>query len=185
MGRSVRTSHWPVRSRCLRLARKRNVALSSGSRPPLRRSASREYLHPTCCLCCLPERLSALFSSPAVREHQELKAIVLVGSVQSAVSCRLLPLSSESLSCWDRYAGWMWLVDLFAAAGSLDFRRQHVEVLALAEIPQSVSPPPRPPRAVRSHQSFRWHDRLARNAWRGPPQRRVTVAGVPAFLASS
>jgi Transposase DDE domain len=65
------------------------------------------------------------------------------------------------------------------------WRRQHVEVLALAPLPQRVSPPPRPPRAVRSHHRWSWHDRLARNAWWGPPQRRVTVAGVPAFLASS
>jgi hypothetical protein len=63
------------------------------------------------------------------------------------------------------------------------WRRQHVEVLPLAEIPKSVSPPPRPPRAIRSHHRWSWHDRLARNAWRGPPQLRVTVAGVPAFLA--
>ena len=51
-------------------------------------------------------------------------------------------------------------------------------------MPMQDSPPPRPPRAVRSHQSFRWRDRLARNAWWAPPQWRVTVAGVSAFLAS-
>jgi hypothetical protein len=65
------------------------------------------------------------------------------------------------------------------------WRRQYVEVLALAEIPNSVSPPPRPPRALRSHHRWRWHDRLARNAWWGPPYLRITVAGVPAFLAVS
>ena len=65
------------------------------------------------------------------------------------------------------------------------WRRQYVEVLPLAEIPKSVSPPSRSPRAIRSHRSFRWHDRLARNAWWGPPQLRITVAGVPAFLARS
>jgi len=63
------------------------------------------------------------------------------------------------------------------------WRRQHVEVIALAETPKSVSPPPRPPRAIRSHRRWSWHDRLARNAWWGPPQLRITVAGVPAFLA--
>ncbi len=66
---------------------------------------------------------------------------------------------------------------------SAHWRRQHVEVLPLAEIPQGVSPPPRPPRAIRSHRRWSWHDRLARNAWWGPPRLRVTVAGVPAFLA--
>jgi hypothetical protein len=65
------------------------------------------------------------------------------------------------------------------------WRRQYVEVLPLAEIPKSVSPPPRPPRAVRSHHRCGWHDRLARNAWWGPPQLHITVAGVPAFLAIS
>jgi len=63
------------------------------------------------------------------------------------------------------------------------WRSQYVEVLPLAELPKRVSPPPRPPRAVRSHQSFRWHDRLARNAGLGPPQFRVTEAFVPTFLA--
>ncbi|MFL5587439.1 MAG: hypothetical protein ACJ8DI_07250 [Ktedonobacteraceae bacterium] len=65
------------------------------------------------------------------------------------------------------------------------WRRQYVEVLPLAEIPKSVSPPSRLPRAIRSHRRWSWHDRLARNAWWGPPHVRVSVAGVPAFLASS
>jgi hypothetical protein len=64
------------------------------------------------------------------------------------------------------------------------WRRQYVEVLPLADKPQSVSPPPppRPPRAVRSHHRWSWLDRLARTAGFGPPQLRITVAGVPAFL---
>ena len=65
------------------------------------------------------------------------------------------------------------------------WRSQYVEVLPLAEISKSVAPPPRPPRALRSHRRWSWHDRLARNAWWGPPQQRITVAGVPAFLASN
>jgi hypothetical protein len=65
------------------------------------------------------------------------------------------------------------------------WRRQYVEVLPLAEIPPDVSPPPRPPRAIRSHRRWSWHERLARNGWWGPPRLRVTVAGVPAFLAMS
>jgi hypothetical protein len=65
------------------------------------------------------------------------------------------------------------------------WRRQYVEILPLAGRPPSLSPPPRPPRAVRSHHRWSWQDRLARNAWSGPPQQRITVAGVPTFLASN
>jgi hypothetical protein len=63
------------------------------------------------------------------------------------------------------------------------WRRQQVAVLSLAEFPQSVSPPPRPPRAIRSHRRWSWQDRLACNAWSGPAHLRVTVSGVPSFLA--
>jgi hypothetical protein len=63
------------------------------------------------------------------------------------------------------------------------WRRQYVEVLPLAEVPKRVSPPARPPRALRSHHRWSWHDRLACNAWWGPPLMRIIVAGVPAFLA--
>jgi len=63
------------------------------------------------------------------------------------------------------------------------WRSQYVEVLALAEVPKQVSPPPRPPRAVRSHDRWSWSDRFARNAWWGSPQLRISVAGVPTFLA--
>jgi hypothetical protein len=65
------------------------------------------------------------------------------------------------------------------------WRRQYVEILPLTDMPQRVSPPPRPPRAVRSHHRWSWHDRLACNAWSGPPQQRIMVAGVPACLASN
>ena len=65
------------------------------------------------------------------------------------------------------------------------WRRQYVEVLPLPEIPKHVFAPPRPPRAVRSHHRWSWLDRLAQNAWWGPPQLCITVAGVPAFLAVS
>lgn len=63
------------------------------------------------------------------------------------------------------------------------WRTQYVEIISLSPIPPSVPPPPHPPRAVRSHYRWSWPDRLARNAWWGPPQLRVTVAGVPATLA--
>ncbi len=68
---------------------------------------------------------------------------------------------------------------------STHWRRQHVEVTPLAEIPKGGSPPPRPPRAIRSHRRWSWHDRLAHNAWWGPPQMRVSIAGVPSFLVVS
>jgi hypothetical protein len=64
------------------------------------------------------------------------------------------------------------------------WRQQQVEILLLGETQQPLPPPPRPPRALRSHDRQNWQDRRARNAWHGPPQQRITVAGVPAFLAS-
>ena len=63
------------------------------------------------------------------------------------------------------------------------WRGQYVEVLALAEASNNGLPPPRPPRAVRSHHRWSWQDRLLCNAWSGPPQWRITLAGVPACLA--
>ncbi len=65
------------------------------------------------------------------------------------------------------------------------WRRQHVEVIPLMVISEKSSPPPRPPRAVRSHHRWSWHDRLLCNAWLGPPQWRITLAGIPAFLTSN
>jgi len=62
------------------------------------------------------------------------------------------------------------------------WRSQYVEVLALTEASKNGLPPLRPPRAVRSHHRWSWHDRLLCNAWSGPPQWRITLAGVPAFL---
>ncbi len=64
------------------------------------------------------------------------------------------------------------------------WRRQYVEVLPLVEISRLVSPPTCPPRAVRSHYRWSWSNRLAKNAWWGPPQFRIVIAGVPAFLVS-
>jgi hypothetical protein len=64
------------------------------------------------------------------------------------------------------------------------WRRQYVEILPFPGKPPSLSPPLRPPRAVRSHYRWSWQDRLACNAWSGPPQQRITIAGVPACLAN-
>jgi len=68
---------------------------------------------------------------------------------------------------------------------STHWRRQYVEILPLTDKPPSLSPPLRPPRAVRSHYRWSWRDRLDCNAWSGPPQQRITIAGVPACLASN
>jgi hypothetical protein len=65
------------------------------------------------------------------------------------------------------------------------WRRQCVEILPLADTPPSLSPPLRPPRALRSHHRWSWHDRLACTAWSGPPKPRITLAGVAAFLPSN
>ncbi len=77
----------------------------------------------------------------------------------------------------------MWQADPFAAPGPPDFRRQVVEVLPLADLPTSLSPLLALLVRFGRHHRWRWLDQLARNAWWGPPQLRITVAGVPAFLA--
>jgi len=64
------------------------------------------------------------------------------------------------------------------------WRRQYVEILPLVQAQQEAKPPPRPPRALRSHHRWSWQDRLERLAWWGPPHLRVSVAGVPACLAT-
>ena len=64
------------------------------------------------------------------------------------------------------------------------WRRQYVEILPLVQAQQEAKPPPRPPRALRSHHRWRGPDRLACNAWWGPPHLRVSVAGAPACLAT-
>ncbi|GHP00277.1 hypothetical protein KSF_103240 [Reticulibacter mediterranei] len=101
---------------------------------------------------------------------------------------RLLPAPTE-VSHKPVVLGAMRWVDVagraFRRTWMAHWRSQYVEVIPLTTLSEKTFPPPRPPRAVRSHHRFRWHDRLARNAWWGPPQQRVTVAGVPAFLASN
>jgi hypothetical protein len=65
------------------------------------------------------------------------------------------------------------------------WRGQQVEILPISAVQQPGPPPARSPRALRSHERWNWQDRRARNAWHGPPQQRIKVAGVPAFLASN
>jgi hypothetical protein len=102
---------------------------------------------------------------------------------------RLLPPPSSVVERKPVVLGSMRWVDVAGRAlrrtWTSHWRRQYVEVLPLAPALQEAKPPPRPPRAVRSHRRWSWHDRLACNAWWGPPQWRITIAGVPAFLATS
>jgi hypothetical protein len=79
----------------------------------------------------------------------------------------------------------MWQGARFVVDGQPDFRRQYVELLPLPQTLPKAKPPPRPPRAVRSRHRWSWQDRLACNAGLGPPQVRLSVAGVPAFLTSN
>lgn len=64
------------------------------------------------------------------------------------------------------------------------WRGQYVEILPLTDVQQPLPQPPRLPRAVRSRDRWSWSDRLAHNAWVGPPQVRITVAGVPTRLTT-
>jgi len=78
----------------------------------------------------------------------------------------------------------MWQAEHFAAPGrsiGVDSTSRCLHWLK----PQERFASTRPPRAARSHHRWSWHDRLGWNAWWGPTQFRVTVAGVPAFLAVS
>jgi hypothetical protein len=129
---------------------------------------------------CLPCALREQCLAPGAKGNRARRV--------SAVR-RLLPPPSSVVERKPILLGPMRWVDVAGRAlrrtWTAHWRRQYVEVLALADMPKSVSPPPRPPRAVRSHHRWSWHDRLACNAWWGPPQWRITVAGVPAFLITS
>lgn len=65
------------------------------------------------------------------------------------------------------------------------WRRQAVEVISLAHSQESESLPPRAARALRAHRRLAWRERLARNAWAGPPAFRIIIPGVPERLSSS
>jgi hypothetical protein len=94
-----------------------DATLPSRSSPLVERSASRERFYesepfpwPTRLIVC-----NVLCGSSI--STQQPKAIVLVGSVLSVVSCLHLPLWSENPSLLDRCGGWMWQVERFAAPG--------------------------------------------------------------------
>lgn len=100
---------------------------------------------------------------------------------------RLLPAPSSIVEHKPVLLGSMRWVDVagrvLRRTWTTHWRKQYVEVISLTAISDKTSPPPRPPRAVRSHHRWSWQDRLACNAWWGPAQQRVTIAGVPDFLA--
>ena len=185
VGRRLRTSHGANLCRGLRVARGREAALPSRGQPVVERSASRECLYeswlstwPTRPIVChVLSESSVSLRGPKEIGHDE--------SVRSAVSCPRLPRFEHK----PILLGSMRWVDV--AGRSLrrtwiaHWRRQYVEVLPLVQTQPEVLPPPRPPRAVRSHHRWSWQDRLACNAWSGPPQQRITEAFVPTFLASN
>jgi hypothetical protein len=72
-----------------------------------------------CRLPGLPDRLSALLCAGTVLGERRPKAIGLVASVRSAVSCPHLRRSRQRLSYSAQCAGWMWLVERFAGTGWL------------------------------------------------------------------
>jgi len=128
------------------------------------------------CLCC-PLRGQCLARKAKGNRARRVSAVRCLLPVPSSVEVGAGILAATR---WVDVAGRM-LRRIWIA----HWRSQYVEILPLAEIPEKIFPPPRPPRALRSHHRWSWLDRLACNAWWGLPQMRITVAGVPAFLAVS
>jgi hypothetical protein len=183
VGRSVRTSHWTLRGRGLHLAGGWGTALSSGGKPVLRAKCGKKMLLP---------------NGPSISRIRPIVSAVLCGSSAwreaakgdrarrvSAVRHLLPPPATVERK--PIVLGPIRWVDVAGRAlrrtWTAHWRRQYVEILPLVQAQQEAKPPPRPPRALRSHHRWSWQDRLARNAWWGPPHLRVSVAGVPSFLA--
>ena len=186
-GCRVRTRHGAFRGGGLRVARGREATLPSRGQAVVERSASRK---------CLYE------SSPSTWPIRRIVSPVLCESSVwqkaakgdrarrvSAVRRLLPPPAPVPVERKPVLLGPIWWVDVAGRAlrrtWMTHWRRQYVEILPLVGMPPSFSPPPRPPQAVRSHSRWSWQDRLACNAWLGPPQLRITVAGVPAFLSEN
>ena len=187
VGHRVRTSHGAFRGRGLRVAREREAALPSRGQSVVERSARVRMPLP---------------SEPSTWPIRRIVSSVLCESSVwqkaakgdrarrvSAVRRLLPPPAPVPVERKPVLLGPIRWVDVAGRAlrrtWMTHWRRQYVEILPLADMPPSLSPPPRPPRAVRSHHRWSWHDRLACNAWSGPPHQRITVAGVPTFLASN
>jgi hypothetical protein len=121
-------------------------------------------------------------------EHTLTRDVERPTGFTESVVRRLLPQPS-SLERQPILLGPMRWVDVagraFRRRWTAHWRRQYVEVLPLPQTLPETKPPPRPPRAVRSRHRWSWQDRLACNAGLGPPRVRISVAGVPAFLAST
>jgi hypothetical protein len=169
--------------RHLPMPREWDPSLSSRGESVVERSPSRERVYPA---GCLPRPTCPIVSTVLCASgvsNQEPKAIVPVAKV--AVR-RLLP-PPAAVERTPVVLGPMRWVDVAGRAlrrtWTAHWRRQYVEILPLIQTQQKVGRPPRPPRAIRSRHRWRWQDRLACNAWWGPPHLRVSVAGVPAFLA--
>jgi hypothetical protein len=175
VGSSVRTSHWAFRCRGLYLARGWETELSSRSKPLVERSASRKCVHESW-LSISPTRpivSAVLFGSSVWRKAAKGDRARRVSAVR-----RLLPPPSTVEHKPVMLASIRW-VDVagrsFRRTWMAHWRRQYVEVLPLVRTQPEILPPPRPPRAIRSHHRWSWQDRLACNAWSGPPQWRITL----------
>lgn len=153
--------------------------LACGSGKSVKNMPSRER----CYLCRLPNGLPEVFSERAVFGVKGQGR-----SRSSSQRCAPSLAQPSSVSHKPVILGPMRWVDVAGRAlrrtWRAHWRRQHVEVLPLTEALPKRKPPPRPPRAVRSRHRWRGPDRLACNTGFGPPQMRISVAGVPAFLAS-
>jgi hypothetical protein len=147
---SLKQPHRPFRGRGLCVTREREAALSGGGEPLAERACVRRmpvlkravYLaHQT---DCLPSAFREQCLAPGITGNRARRV--------SAV-CRLLPPPSSVVERKPILLGPMRWVDVAGRAlrrtWTAHWRRQYVEVLELADRPQSVSPPPRPPRAVR------------------------------------
>jgi hypothetical protein len=170
-----------------RLARGRQAALPSRGQSVVERSASRECVYESravylayqtdCQRCALREQ--CLASGAKGDRARRVSAVRRLLPAPASPPVERKPVLLGPIR-WVDVAGrrlrrtWM-----------THWRRQYVEILPLTDKPQSLSPPSRPPRALRSHHRWSWQDRLACNAWSGPPQQRITLAGVPACLASN
>jgi hypothetical protein len=94
-----------ITSRCLRLTRKRDVALSSGGQSPLRVKSVKRMPSPNG-LFMSPPRLIVRTACCGSNVWQKVpKAIVLAASVRSADCYPLLHRLSKRRAFWDRYDG--------------------------------------------------------------------------------
>jgi hypothetical protein len=149
------------------------------------RGASRECLHESE-LSTWPTRPTA---SPVLCENSVWRKAAKGNRARRVSAVRRLLPPPSSVERQPVLLGSMRWVDVAGRAlrrsWTTHWRQQYVQVLPLAQIQQEAPPPARPPRALRSHHCWSWHDRLTGNAGFGLPRLRVTVAGVPSFLAVS